>query len=229
MRLVLCDKNRILCEALGAAMESRGHQVVAITTTAAGGVAAAAEFRPDVVLLDLSFPGPAANNAGTGAAALDADADPVGIGAARAIRRQHPGTAVLVLSSAADPAAWSAAADVGVAGLLRKDQCVNAIGDALDVIAAGGVVFDQRLSGQSGKRPARRPTGSLYVLTPREKEVLRRIVAGQSTGQMACEMNIATSTLRTYVKNVLSKIGAHTRLQAAALASQGDLQNELTA
>jgi len=42
-------------------------------------------------------------------------------------------------------------------------------------------------------------------------------------------MNIATSTLRTYVKNVLSKIGAHTRLQAAALASQGDLQNELTA
>jgi two-component system, NarL family, nitrate/nitrite response regulator NarL len=225
MRLVLCDKNRILCEALGAAMESRGHQVVAITTTAAAGVAAAAEFRPDVVLLDLSFPG----RAMTADGALDPDADPVGVGAARAIRREHPGTAVLVLSSMADPAAWSAAVDVGVAGLLRKDQCVNAIGDALDVIAAGGVVFDQRLPGQSNRCPARRHTGSLYVLTPREKEVLRRIVAGQSTGQMACEMNIATSTLRTYVKNVLSKIGAHTRLQAAALASQGDLHNELTA
>jgi DNA-binding NarL/FixJ family response regulator len=46
---------------------------------------------------------------------------------------------------------------------------------------------------------------------------------------MAQEMNIATSTLRTYVKNVLSKIGAHTRLQAAALATQGELQDELTA
>jgi two-component system, NarL family, nitrate/nitrite response regulator NarL len=228
MRLVLCDKNRILCEALGAAMESRGHHVVAITTTAADGVAAAAEFRPDVVLLDLSFPGPATAS-GVTARVLDADADPVGISAARAIRREHPGMAVLVLSSMADPAVWSAAADIGVAGLLRKDQCVSAIGDALDVIASGGVVFDQRLSGQSNKRTARRRTDSIYVLTPREKEVLRRIVAGQSTGQMACEMNIATSTLRTYVKNVLSKIGAHTRLQAAALASQGDLQNELTA
>jgi two-component system nitrate/nitrite response regulator NarL len=229
MRLVLCDKNRILCEALGPAMEARGHQVVAITTTAADGVAAAAEFRPDVVLLDLSFPNRARTNGATADGAADADADPAGIGAARAIRREHPGTAVLVLSSPAEPAVWSAALDIGVAGLLRKDQCVDAIADALDVIAAGGVVFDRGLPRQASQRPARRRTSSLYVLTPREKEVLRRIVAGQSTGQMACEMNIATSTLRTYVKNVLSKIGAHTRLQAAALASQGDLQNELTA
>jgi two-component system, NarL family, nitrate/nitrite response regulator NarL len=229
MRLVLCDKNRILCEALGAAMEARGHQVAAITTTAAAGVAAASEFRPDVVLLDLSFPDRVTANGATAEATLEAGADPVGIGAVRAIRREHPGTAVLVLSSMADPAAWSAALDIGVAGLLRKDQCVDAIADALDVIAAGGVVLDQRLTRQSNRHPARQRTSGLYVLTPREKEVLRRIVAGQSTGQMACEMNIATSTLRTYVKNVLSKIGAHTRLQAAALASQGDLQNELTA
>ena len=227
MRLVLCDKNRILCEALGAAMEARGHQVVAIATAAAEGVAAAAEFLPDVVLLDLSFPDRATTNGTPADGTTDADADPVGIGAARAIRRDHPGTAVLVLSSLADPAAWSAALDIGVAGLLRKDQCVDAIGDALDVIAAGGVVFDQRL--QANQRPGRRRTSSLYVLTPREKEVLRRIMAGQSTGQMACEMNISTSTLRTYVKNVLSKIGAHTRLQAAALASHGELQHELTA
>ena len=221
MRLVLCDENRILCEALGAAMEARGHQVVAITTTAADGVAAVAALRPDVVLLDLRFPG-GAGDADAGTAA--------GIGAARAIRRESPDTAVLVLSSLADPAAWSAALEIGVAGLLRKDQRVGAIADALDVIAAGGVVFEQKLSRQASQRAARRRrSGMLYVLTPREKEVLRRIVAGQSTGQMADEMNIATSTLRTYVKNVLSKIGAHTRLQAAALATQGELQNELTA
>lgn len=208
-------------------MEVRGHQVAAITTTAAAGVAAVAEFRPDVVLLDLSFPDrPPSNGA---AADEDKTSDPAGVCAARAILREHPGTAVLVLSSQAEPAAWSAALGIGVAGLLRKDQCVDAIANALDVIAAGGVVFDRKLPRQAGQRPSRRRTGSLYVLTPREKEVLRRIVAGQSTGQMACEMNIATSTLRTYVKNVLSKIGAHTRLQAAALASQGDLQNELTA
>jgi len=236
MRLVLCDENRILCEALGAAMEARGHQVVAITTTAAGGVVAVAEHQPDVVLLDLCFPDAATSDgAAPGEAAPDraTDADggaAAGIGAARAIRHEHPGTAVLVLSGPVDPAAWSAALEIGVAGLLRKDQCVGAIADALDVIAAGGVVCDQRLSRQASQRPARRRrAGPVYVLTPREKEVLRRIVAGQSTGQMADEMNITTSTLRTYVKNVLSKIGAHTRLQAAALASHGELQNELTA
>ncbi len=199
-------------------MEGRGHQVVAITTTAAGGVAAVRALRPDVILLDLRFP----DEAAAGGAA--------GIDAARKIRRDCPDTAVMVLSSLADPAAWSAVLEIGVAGLMLKDQCVNAIAGALDVIAAGGVVFDQKLSSQASQRASRRRrNGTPYVLTPREKEVLRRIVAGQSTGQMAREMNIATSTLRTYVKNVLSKIGAHTRLQAAALATQGELQDELTA
>lgn len=218
--MVLCDENRILCEALGAAMEARGHQVVAITTTAADGVAAVGASRPDVVLLDLRLPDGAAD-AGAGAA---------GIAAAATIRRDYPGTAVMVLSSLADPAAWSAVLEIGVAGLMRKDQCVGAVADALDVIAAGGKVLGWNVSSLVGQRaPRRRRTGALYVLTPREKDVLRRIVAGQSTGQMAEEMNIAVSTLRTYVKNVLSKIGAHTRLQAAALATQGELQHELTA
>jgi len=218
--LVLCDENRILCEALGATLEARGHQVVAITTTAADGVAAVGAVQPDVVLLDLRLPGCAA----------DAGASAAGIDAAATIRRNYPDTAVMVLSSLADPAAWSAVLEIGVAALMRKDQCVGAVADALDVIAAGGVVFDRQACSQASQRAARRRrSGMLYVLTPREKEVLRRIVAGQSTGQMAQEMNIATSTLRTYVKNVLAKIGAHTRLQAAALATQGELRNELTA
>jgi DNA-binding CsgD family transcriptional regulator len=50
--------------------------------------------------------------------------------------------------------------------------------------------------------------------------VLRRITAGQGTRKMAAEMNVTTETLRTYVKNVLAKLGAHSRLEAAALASK---------
>jgi DNA-binding CsgD family transcriptional regulator len=61
----------------------------------------------------------------------------------------------------------------------------------------------------------------LSALTPRETEVLRRIAAGQSTKTMAREMSVTTETLRTYVKNVLGKLGAHSRLEAAALASRG--------
>jgi DNA-binding CsgD family transcriptional regulator len=58
------------------------------------------------------------------------------------------------------------------------------------------------------------------MLTPRETEVLRRIVIGQSTGQMAREMSVATNTLRSYIKSILAKLGVHSRLQAAAIASQ---------
>jgi len=211
MRLVLCDDNRILCEALAVALEARGHQVLAITTESAAGIAEVGRRRPDACLLDLRFPEP-----------------PDGLGAAREIRHRCPETAILVLSCLADPGVLAEAARLGVAGVLRKDQNVDRIADALDVIASGGV-----LSGPV-KAPVTPPRGSYRYhpvrdLTSREKEVLRRIVAGQSTTQMTREMGVAASTLRTYVKSVLTKLGAHTRLEAAVLAARENLLGDQTA
>jgi two-component system, NarL family, nitrate/nitrite response regulator NarL len=222
MRLVLCDENRILCEALGTALERCGHQVVAIAGTAAGGLAAVDVHRPDVVLLDPGVP------AGTEAAACAGAAE--GLTTTGVFRRRCPGTAVLLLSSVVDRATWSAAMKAGAAGYLCKDQNLGQIAAALDAISAGGVVFDPAVPGRANpRRPAKRRTAPLCQLTPRETEVLRRIVAGQGTTQMACEMNIAIDTLRSYVKNVLAKLGAHTRLQAAAMATREDLLGELSA
>jgi len=211
MRLVLCDDNRILCEALSVALEARGHRVLATATTSMLGIAEVAERRPDACVLDIRFPDP-----------------PDGLGAARVIRQRYPETAVLVLSCLADPAVLAEAMQIGVAGVLRKDQNVDQIAGALDVIASGGVVY-----GPVQAHPARSPDRRRYYparhLTSREKEVLRRIVAGQSTRQMSREMNVATSTLRAYVKNILAKLGAHTRLEAAVLATREDLLGEQTA
>jgi two-component system, NarL family, nitrate/nitrite response regulator NarL len=219
VRLVFCDDNRILCEALAAAMEAWGHQVVAITTNAADGIAAVGTHRPDAVLLELRFP---ARTEGAGAGE--------GLSAAKAMRERYPDTAVLVLSGLADRPTWSAAMKIGVAGFLGKDQDVGQVAAALDEIGAGRVVFDPMVPSQASFRaPSRRRASSLHVLTPREKEVLRRIVAGQGTAQMADEMDIAINTLRSYVKNVLTKLGAHSRLQAAALAMREDLLSEMPA
>jgi two-component system, NarL family, nitrate/nitrite response regulator NarL len=230
MRLVLCDKNRILCEALGSALEAQGHQGVALPTTAAGGQAAVAAHRPDLIILDPGVPagnGAAGNGAAGNGAAFPAQAP--GLGAAEAMRRDHPCTAVLLLSGHVDRATWSAAVKIGIAGYLGRNQALGQITAALDTIAAGGVVFDPGVPSQPGERRPSKRRAPLYRLTPREKEVLRRIVAGQNTVQMAREMNIAIDTLRTYVKNVLAKLGAHTRLQAAALASREDLLGEMSA
>lgn len=186
MRLVLCDANRILCEALGAALEQRSHQVVAITGTAGGALAAVAAHRPDLVILD---PGvPATDTAVGRAQALDGARQAPGLGAAGALRREHPDTAVLLLSGHVDRATWSAAVKIGIAGYLGKSQALSQISAALDTIAAGGVVFDPGVPTPSaGRTPSRRGVPP-YQLTPREKEVLRRIVAGQSTVQMAGEI-----------------------------------------
>jgi DNA-binding NarL/FixJ family response regulator len=213
MQLVFCDDNRILCEALAAALEARGHQVLAIAASAAEGVVVTAQYRPDICVLDLCLPSP-----------------DEGIEVVRAIADQCPGTKVLVLSGRADPAVCSRVREIGVAGILRKNQDVEQISDALDVIGRGGRVFERGRPQQPHPRAAgSRRNYPLYFLTSREKEVLRRLTSGQSTSQMARDMNIATSTLRTYVKNVLCKLGAHSRLEAAAVASREGLVSGMPA
>jgi len=201
MRLVVCDANRILCEALAAALEARGHQVLALATTVDDCVEAVAGCQPDVCELDLHLPDPKD-----------------GLRAVREIRCRCPGTAVLVVSDLRDPGIWQQVRGLGVAGLVGKDRSVSQIAEALNMIDEGNPVFDPA--------PAQEPAACAAVpilLTPREADVLRRLVAGQDTRQMALEMNIAISTLRTYVRNLLAKLGAHSRLEAAAVASRADL------
>jgi two-component system, NarL family, nitrate/nitrite response regulator NarL len=199
MRLVLCKDNRIFCQALAVALEARGHRALAIATTADESVAAVARHQPDACLLDLRF-----RSGGEG------------LGAARMIRDRYPETAVLVVSGRADKAMSLAAKKIGVAGVFGSDQELDRIAAALDVIAVA------RSASAAGPPGPRTQPGEdlLAALTPREAEVLRRITAGQSTRKMAGEMNVTTETLRTYVKNVLGKLGTHSRLEAAALASR---------
>lgn len=202
MRVVLCDDNRILCEALAAILQARGHRVLAIAMRATEGIAAVAMHRPDACLLDVRFP------------------DGSGLDAARVIRGSYPDTKILMLSCLTDPTVLSEARKIGVAGFLRKDQKAEMITGALDAIGMGGVAFTARPSPQPGWRAAPPPHEDLLrMLTPRETQVLRRIVAGQSTAQMAREMRITTSTLCSHIKKILAKLGAHSRLQAAAIAS----------
>jgi two-component system nitrate/nitrite response regulator NarL len=137
------------------------------------------------------------------------------------IRQRYPRTAVLILSGFVDQTVRAQAARIGVAGFLRKDQNVDHVADALDVIAAGGEIFDSVLSARA--RACGRGRGCPPMLTPREREVLSRMAVGQSTAQMACEMNVEISTIRTYVKNVLTKLGAHSRLQAVVVATRDHL------
>jgi len=185
-------------------LQARGHPVLAIATTASDSIAAVTTNRPDACLLDLRFP------------------DGSGLDVARAIRRCVPETKIVVFSCVTDPAVVSEAKKIGVAGFLGKDQKPETIAAALEVASAGRMAFDPGSLRQPSRRTVPSPPEDLLrKLTPRERQVLQRIVAGQSTGQMAREMNLATSTLRSHIGRVLAKLGAHSRIQAAAIARRG--------
>ena len=149
MRLVLCDDNRILCEALASVFQARGHRILAIATRVTDGIAAVATHRPDACLLDLRFP------------------DGSGLDAAQAIRRCSPDTKILVLSCVDDPAVLSEARKIGVAGFLRKDLKADTIMDALEVIDAGGMAFGPEYTSQASWRAAgaasREPPGHAHA------------------------------------------------------------------
>jgi two-component system nitrate/nitrite response regulator NarL len=202
MRLVLCDDNRVLCEALAVALEARGHKALAIATTADEGVAAVARHQPDACLLDLRF--------------RDGGA---GVAAARKIWDRYPGTAVLVMSDLRGKAAALASTQINAAGFPGRNKDLDRITADLDAIAASRRAAIPPLVPKPVGGAVPQPSADLLsLLTPREREVLRRIAAGQGTKTMASEMNVTTETLRSHVKNVLTKLGAHSRLEAAAMA-----------
>jgi DNA-binding NarL/FixJ family response regulator len=201
MKILICDRQRMLAEALASALDARGCDVLAITTTVSDALSAAGGWTPDVCLLGLQ---PGYQRSGPDAV--------------RALLQHYPGTKVLVLSEATDPGMLSQLRRSGVAGLTHHDQSVAQIGAALDAIEAGRNVLDPG----PPLVPAR-GTKQLCELSPREREIVARIAGGQSTRQMSRAMNITVDTVRTYVKNVLAKLGAHSRLQLAALASRDGL------
>ena len=201
MKLVLCDDHALLLDALQPALERVGHSVLAVTTSPDRALEAVQTHRPDVLLLDVGFP----NDTG-----LRVVAD---------VLRTSPGTKVVMLSAGSDPDIVSAAIDAGAAGFIRKDHGIDRVVRTLERVMTGEIVVDPALlRAIVGRRRAEETHDVRWLasfLTDREREVLARIGAGQTTAEMAAAMGVARSTARTHVQSVLQKLGVHTRLQAA--------------
>jgi two-component system, NarL family, nitrate/nitrite response regulator NarL len=201
VKILICDQQLMLGEALAAGLDARGYDVLAVTTTVSDDSNLFGDCVPDVCLLGL--------HAGQ---QLD------GLDTVRAILRRYPGTKVLVLSEVTAPEMLSQLVRTGVAGVTHLGQSVAQIAETLDATEAGQDVLNP-----GPLRVPARDTSMLAELSPREAEILARIASGQSTRQMSSTMNITVDTVRTYVKNVLTKLGAHSRLELAALASREGL------
>lgn len=211
MRLLLCDDHRIFMQALAHALEARGHVVVGQLTTPHEAVARATVERPDVCIMDLSFP------------------DGSGLDAVVEIVDQAPATKVLVVSGNVDARTAAAVLRAGAHGLIGKDQPVDKIVRALDRLEADELAFDPQLLRDSVRRTTTEERTDFLVrqLTPRERQVLQRLVRAETTQDIAEGMSITSSTARAYVQAILSKLGVHSRLQAVSLVTRLGLSDKL--
>ncbi len=206
MRIVIAVAQRMFASALAALLGSSGHDVVGYATALDAVAEILTRERADTCVVD-----------------ADMAWEPRGISLAKAL---SPGTAFVVLADAAGSEGLSRALSVGVHGAaLKSDDFV----EFRRVLAGASAQMARRPVGtvvlsasvQAGRRtmragwPLQDTAGSL---TPREHEVLARLVRGESTSAMARSMGIRPSTTRTHVDSVLIKLGVHSRLEAVAVA-----------
>ncbi|BCY11874.1 DNA-binding response regulator [Actinoplanes sp. L3-i22] len=157
-------------------------------------LAAVAEHRPDVAIADVRMPPTYTDE---------------GLRAAIAIRRDHPGTGVLVFSQYIETryAADLLAGGAQKVGYLLKDRVadVSDFIDALTRVAAGATVLDPEVVTQMFG--ASRQAGHLAVLTPREREVLALMAEGRSNTAIGEYLMLASGSVEKHITSIFTKLG----------------------
>lgn len=201
MRVLICDDHIVFAESLAYLLGSMDREVVAVTHHPNQAVAALRHHRIDVCMLDVVF------------------------GSERAIEwlptmhRAAPHTRIMLLSGQIDQPLLASARAAGVRAVVDKRQSAVEIVDVLDRVHHGAVV----IPGDRTAEPTRAAVGKensaaqrlATFLTKREREVLSALVRGSDTGSLARSLGITQTTARCHIQSVLTKMGAHSRLEAA--------------
>lgn len=147
-------------------------------------------------------------------------ADGDGVAFTREALARWPQMAVVMLTASNDEAVLAAALEAGCTGFVTKSEGLVTVLAAVRAAAAGEAVITPALLARLLPRlnPTRR--GRNPDLTVREREVLALILRGMTNREIAESLVLSRDTIRNYVASILSKLGAHSKLQAAAIATQ---------
>jgi DNA-binding NarL/FixJ family response regulator len=213
VRVLLADDQSLVRS--GFRMVLEGHDDIEVVGEAGNGEQAidgARRLRPDVVLMDIRMP------------ELD------GIAATRKITTGDAGHAarILILTTFdLDEYVYDALA-AGASGFLLKDVPAEQLVDAIRVVARGDALLAPAVTKRliedfSRARPARADVSGLDELTAREREVLGLIARGLSNAEIAEELVLGETTVKTHVARVLMKLGLRDRVQAVVLAYESGI------
>ncbi|WP_326699148.1 response regulator transcription factor [Streptomyces sp. NBC_01754] len=206
MRAVIAEDSVLLRIGVVKVLEMAGFEVAAEVGDAEALLAAVEEYRPDIAVVDVRMPPGFTDE---------------GVRAALVIRRQWPGTAVLLLSQYVEEryAADLLSADASGVGYLLKQRVadVEEFADALRRVAAGGTALDPQVVSQL---LVRRHSDPLDRLTAREREVLELIAGGRSNAGVAGELVVSESAVAKHINSIFAKLdlpkadGDHRRVLA---------------
>jgi DNA-binding NarL/FixJ family response regulator len=155
------------------------------------------QHRPDVVLLDIRI------------------GDRSGIDLCHRIKTQCPKVRVLLLSSYLDDQLILAALDAGVDGYLLKENDALRLVQAVEAVHAGEGVFDEAVRQRMVTR--RKGRSPIESLTSQEHRLLAEVAKGKTDKEAAVELGLSPKTARNYLDRIFTKLGVHTRTEAATL------------
>ena len=193
IRVVLAEDQGMVLGALAALLEIEGDiSVVAQARNGKEALAAVLAHKPDVFITDIEMPHMS------------------GLDVAAEIKRRRLPTRVIILTTFARAGYLRRALDAGASGYLLKDMAAEKLAEAVRRVQSGLRVIDPELAAEAWVEPD--------PLTDRERQVLRFAGEGMSSYDIAGKLNLSEGTVRNYLSEAISKLGAGNRVEAARIA-----------
>jgi len=210
VRVVVVDDHPLVREGIRRVLDATPTlNVVADAADGAGALDAARTHRPDVILLDITIPGP------------------TGLEVTARLRTECPDTRVVIISVHDHPQYVIQAVRAGAHGYLLKDAQPAELRHAIQQVAAGHEYFSPSVAGHLSaalRAPATDPgTVTLDVLTPRERDVLLRIARGLTNKEIAADLDLSPRTVETHREHLMDKLDIHTVAGLTRLAIESGL------
>jgi len=200
IQVFIVDDHNLVREGIAQLIDSEPDLAVkAQASSVAGGQALLIEGGADVLVVDVTMP------------------DGSGLNLARSARSANPSLGIVVLTMHNDDDTLLEALDAGASALVLKSSSAD---DVLDAIRRSASAPDAFTATGLGAALRRRDTitAAKPILTPRETEVLMRLVHGDSVAAVARQLYMSESTVKTHVGKVYEKLGAHNRASAIMAA-----------
>jgi DNA-binding NarL/FixJ family response regulator len=211
IRVLIADDQSLVRAGFRLVLEN--HDDIEVIGEASNGeeaIHSTARLQPDVVLMDIRMP------------ELD------GIGATRAITADHAARVLVLTTYDLDEYVYDAL-QAGASGFLLKDTPPEQLAEGIRAVAAGEALLaptvTRRLIEEFARAgaPRRARPAELDELTPRELEVLQLLARGMSNAEIAADLVLSETTVKTHVAHVLSKLDLRDRVQAVVLAYESGL------